>query len=255
MNDRPLKFRNIYILTLFCVTGLSFSTDSDAQPYIPTSKTNQVITHAYFTLSYDERHEQAEWVYYFLTPDRVRGTVPRSDKFREDEAIHNESARLSDYKGSGYDRGHLCPAADNKHAKVAMDESFLMSNMSPQEPSFNRGAWKRLEEQFREWAIQHEGLHVVTAGVLTDTLHTIGANRVSIPEYFYKIAYSAADTAMVGVLMANKKLTGSLTEYIVPVDSIEALTGIDFFPQLEDTLENKLEKEISLKKWIFTFWE
>ena len=188
-------------------------------------------------------------MYYYLSPERVKGTVPRSDRFRADVSVITGSAQLSDFKGSGYDRGHLCPAADNKHTKEAMLESFFMSNMSPQVPSFNRGIWKQSEEQFREWALEREGIYVVTAGVLSDTLETIGENRVSIPDYYYKIAYSPRDSVMVGFLLSNEGTKSDLKEFMVPVDSIETMTGIDFFPQLEDEMEERLEGGACREKW------
>ena len=96
-------------------------------------------------MSYLETHEQAEWVYYRLNSNLVSGNVKRSNNFREDKSIRTGSANLSDYKYSGYDRGHLAPAGDMKSSNTGMSESFFMSNISPQTPSFNRGGWKKLE--------------------------------------------------------------------------------------------------------------
>ena len=104
----------------------------------------QIVNHLGYSLSYNEKNEQASWVAYELTADQVRGTVKRKDSFRSDPLIKTGSASLSDYKGSGYDRGHLAPAADMKWSTTAMSESFFMSNMSPQLPGFNRGIWKKL---------------------------------------------------------------------------------------------------------------
>ena len=107
----------------------------------------QIIYHTGYTLSYNEKHEQANWVAYELTAQELAGTVKRKDSFKSDPMVKSESASLADYRKSGYDRGHLIPAADMKWSTTAMSESFYMSNMSPQSPSFNRGIWKKLESQ------------------------------------------------------------------------------------------------------------
>ena len=170
-----MKIKSIIILTII----LCISIASSAQDLLPTSTTGQIIQHTYYTLSYSEDHEQAEWVFYQLTPALVNGTTPRIDDFRPDPLVSTGSAQLSDYRGSGYDRGHLCPAADMKLNHTAMSETFFMSNMSPQVAGFNRGVWKKLEGLVRNWAITEGRLYVVTGGVLRPSDNSIGANRVS----------------------------------------------------------------------------
>ena len=112
----------------------------------------QQISHLGYTLSYNEKHEQASWVAYELTAGELRGTIARTDNFKADASVTTGSASLADYRGSGFDRGHLAPAADMKWSREVMSESFFMSNMSPQEPGFNRGIWKKLEGKVRDWA-------------------------------------------------------------------------------------------------------
>jgi len=130
-----MKIKSFTILTLF----LSLTFASSAQEFLPTSTTGQIVRHSYYTLSYSENNEQPEWVYYELTPALIRGKQSRTDDYREDSLISNISAQLEDYRGSGYDRGHLCPAGDMKLNLRAMSESFLLSNMSPQDRDFNAG--------------------------------------------------------------------------------------------------------------------
>ncbi|MDZ7792136.1 MAG: DNA/RNA non-specific endonuclease [Spirochaetia bacterium] len=123
------------------------------------------MRHTGYTLSYSEEHEQAEWVAYKLTIEELQGDVERTDNFREDKKVDTETASLSDYRGSGYDRGHLAPAADFSWSEEAMSDTFYLSNMSPQKPGFNRGIWRSLESQVREWAIRDKALLVVTGPV------------------------------------------------------------------------------------------
>jgi endonuclease G, mitochondrial len=235
--------------TLVLIALCSFSLFS--QEYLPKSG-GEIVKHKYYTLSYNEAHEQANWVHYKLNPAFLSGSTPRTDSFKSDPLVSTESATKSDYKGSGYDRGHLAPAADMKYNSLAMLESFYMSNMSPQNPSFNRGIWKRLESLVRGWGEKFE-IYVSTAGVLgSNNIGAIGKNRVTIPSKYYKVIYAPNKNIMIGFLLSNAKQSGSLYSYTVSVDKIESLTGIDFFSELPDNIEEELESKVVLENWDFT---
>ena len=212
----------------------------------------QIIHHNYYTLSYNEKHEQANWVAYKLTSNQVLGIFSRTDNFRVDPKVLTGSAMLSDYKGFGYDRGHLAPAADMKISKTSMSESFFMSNMSPQHPSFNRGIWKKLEEVVRSWAINEGTIYIATGPILEDDLSYIG-NHVSVPNYYYKVIldYSQPDIKGIGFILPNAKSNNSLINYVVSVDKVEQLTGIDFFTNLPDEIESKIESSYNISSWNF----
>ena len=204
-----------------------------------------------FSLLYNEPHEQASWVAYQLTRDETVSRFKRSDKFLVDPNIEFGSATNSDYLKSGYDRGHLAPAADMGWSYQAMTESFYYSNMSPQVPAFNRGIWKRLEEQVRDWAVAYDTLYVVTGPVLQVDLPQIGPNGVSVPKYYYKVVldYSEPGIKAIGFILPNSGSSESLQSFGVTVDSVEQLTGIDFFTRLNDEQETMLEKSICLSCW------
>ena len=225
-------------------------TESNKYSYLPHSE-GQLVHHNSYSLSYSEKHEQAYWVYYFLTSEMINGTVSRKNNFRVDEKINQGSATLSDYKSSGLDRGHLAPAADMKNSSISMSESFLFSNISPQAPSFNRGIWKKLESLIRSWVISEGNMHVVTGPILSDSLGTIGDNQVTIPNSFYKIIYCNKKEKMIGFIIPNKKSNNYIVNYVATIDSIETLTNIDFFSELDDTLEKKLESNVKLINWNF----
>ncbi len=237
----------LFFKILFCV-NISFSQNFD---YLPKSTTNQIVKHTYYSLSYSEENEQAEWVAYMITSGRTNGTLKRSDKFIPDPMITTKSAISNDYKKSGYDRGHLAPAADMKFDEIAMSECFYMSNMSPQLPGFNRGIWKKLEEKVRNWALTEDTLYIITAGVLTGIDKRIGENGVGVPKLFYKIILknSVNEKKAIAFCIPNQKSDKSIYEYIVNIDKIEELTGIDFFPNLSDKIENKLESQININLW------
>lgn len=242
-NQRYATMKKLYILLLLLTTQSLI-----AQNYLPQSR-GEVVEHTYYTLSYIEEHEQAEWVYYTLSPTSLTQRASRTDNFRADPKVSTLSATLEDYAGSGYDRGHLCPAASMAHNKVAMSESFYLSNMSPQHPSFNRGTWKKLEEHVRSLAMADSLLHVVTGAILTDSLGSIGQNGVTIPRYYYKALYSPKRGEMLGYVMENCKLDEALESYATTIDHIESLAGVDLFYELGDSVE-LLESRINLSNWV-----
>ena len=216
-----------------------------------TASGQQVVRHTAYSLLYSEEHEQALWVAYTLTKKETIAQFSRSDNFRPGPMIESESADDPDYEGSGFYRGHLAPAADMAWSAEAMSESFFYSNMSPQNPSFNRGIWKKLEEQIRSWAVVYDSVQVVTGPVLTADLSQIGPNRVSIPKYYYKaiLDYREGRQQAIGFVMANEKIIWPIRNYAVSIDSVEKITGIDFFEGLEGELEQKLESEICTDCW------
>lgn len=229
-----------------------FASTLQAQDLLPRGTDTVVVAHTHYSLSFISAHKQAEWVAYRLADSMIRGNAERSTAFRFDRRIPGGSARASDYRNSGYDKGHLCPAADMKWNAQAMAETFLMSNMSPQVPAFNRGIWKELEEKVREWTNDLKQIFVVTGPVLQDSLPVIGKRgRVSVPNAFYKIIYRATDStkSMIAFLLPNAAFTARLSSFIVTVDSVENRTGIDFFPILEDEEEKCLESRID-SAWV-----
>ncbi|WP_218597788.1 DNA/RNA non-specific endonuclease [Polaribacter sp. NJDZ03] len=223
------------------------------QYFLPTSTTNQVIHHQNYSLSYSEKHEQAEWVAYELKASDLSSTNYKRPYFEIDSAVKTKAAHWRNYKNSGYDKGHLCPAADRRFTKAAHDETFLTSNISPQEHQFNAGVWNRLEQKVRYWAKKNDGVFVITGGVLENNLKTIGSEAVSVPNQFYKVILDKTNgkIKMLAFLMPHKESKLPLYKFVVSVDKIEAKTGIDFFKELDDTIEEKLESSSSYKNWSF----
>lgn len=221
--------------------------------YLPSSTTRQLVQHPFYSLSYSEEHEQAEWVAYSLTANQVVTTKFKRPYFSKDKKVQTKSAHYKNYKDSGYDKGHLCPAGDRKFSKEAHDGTFLMSNVSPQEHEFNSGVWNRLEQKTRFWATKYDGIYVVTGGVLENNLPTIGTEKVAIPNQFYKIIldYTKPEVKAIAFLVPHKDSNSALYSFVTSVDNIEALTRIDFFPELPDEIEDKLEASSSYKQWSF----
>lgn len=225
----------------------------DDRTYLPTSF-GQVIHHNYYSLSYVEKYEQAEWTAYKMTEEMLRRpNVDRTNQFTPDDAVSTHSANHRDYINSGYSRGHLTPAGDMAFDTLAMRESFLMSNMSPQVKAFNNGVWKELEENIRDWTYHHGSLYIITGPIFSPNPKTIGKNnRIAIPDAFYKVVlhYEAKDTKVVAFIIPNKLSEARLESYSVSVDEVEDKTKLDFFnDMLNNEEEEKIEASMDLKPW------
>lgn len=214
-------------------------------------RSSQIIRHKGYTLSYNNEWRLANWVGYELTRDETDGPVERTDWFDEDPMVKGVKVRHADYTHSGFDRGHMAPAADMKWDKQAMVESFYMSNICPQVHALNAGLWNTLENRVRTWARRDSAIVVVCGPIVSREYMTIGENRVAVPEYFYKAIVSPYSTSPQGVafIMPNEDIDEPLYKYAVTIDSVETVTGIDFFYNLPDSLENYIEQNINLKSW------
>jgi endonuclease G len=221
--------------------------------FLPSSTTNQVVSHKYYTLSYHEEFEQAEWVAYELKKSFLKNSNFRRPFFIEDSKVITGSASWRNYKRSGFDKGHLCPAGDMEFSEEAYNDTFLTSNIAPQTHDFNNGVWNRLEQKVRYWADIYDGIYVVTGGVLNKDSQTIGKENVLVPKFFYKILldYNKGDFKMIAFLIPNQKSNKPLYSFVVSVDLVEKMTGIDFFPRLKDNVEHQLEKNSDYKNWSF----
>lgn len=221
----------------------------------------------YYSLCYRETYEQAEWSAECIKSSMLQKNATRSNDFRPDDKISTGSATLADYKSSGYDRGHLVPAADMSFDADAMSETFYMSNMSPQAPQFNRGIWVNLETQVRAWAQKFGKIYVVSGPVLNKSAQefpSIGKNQVSVPEFYYKVILApiykneedkntpedSESVMAIGFIIPNQKCEKEFWDYAVSIDEVENITNIDFFPQLEDSLEKQVESAFKLENWM-----
>ena len=222
---------------------------------------HQLRNFEHYSLCYRESYEQAEWSAYCLTEEELVKNAKRSDDFRSDPEITTGSATPADYKKSGYDRGHLSPAADFAFDEKAMSETFYMSNMSPQKGNLNRGLWKDLESKVREWAEIFGRVYVVSGPILEKPAaeyQSIGENQVAVPEFYYKVLLiplyedekdkaspeDAQNIMMMAFIFPNEKCEGTLDDYAVTVDEVESRTGLDFFAPLPDSIENEMEGKV-----------
>ncbi len=216
------------------------------------SSNGEVVRHHFYTLSYIEKYEQAEWVCYALTKEELRQpNVPRSDWFNPDPLISTKSASHSDYKGSGYTRGHLVPAGDMSFDQMAMEETFYMSNMSPQLRGFNNGIWRELEEQTRDWTYQNNEVMIVSGPIVNTNPKFFKKKHIAIPTAFYKIIVdtSQPEIKAIAFIIPHEVSTKPLSSYAVSVDHVEEMTGINFFKKYNVPSIEKIESSFNINKW------
>lgn len=224
-------------------------------PRLKEKRQEQVIKHEGYTVSYNSEYRIANWVAYELTATEAKSKkTERSNKFVSDPQVKGATAMNEDYTRSGYDRGHLAPAGDMKWSAKAMRESFYLSNICPQKPKLNRGIWKDLEEQCRLWALDNGSLLIVTGPVITGDMKRLGKNKVAIPKSFYKVLcyYTEKGYKGIGFLFENRDYkNNSLKSMVIPIDSVEKVTGIDFFPSIPDDQEKEMEATVDWSSWSF----
>ncbi len=207
------------------------------------SKDELYIKHTAYSLVYDKAHKQPVWVSYQLLASALKPNFSRTNKYIIDTLITTGTADNADYKYSGYDRGHLAPAADMSWNDTAMAESFYFSNISPQLPGFNRGIWKKLENKVRTWAKTYDCLYIATGAVCSHPAKSIGENSITIPTHFYKTVLIYNDTIQqgIGFMMPHANSKKDVFDYAVSIDSVENMANLDFYYKLPNRKERKIE--------------
>lgn len=222
--------------------------------FIPTKKSinsEQIIKRKAYTVSYNKDTRCPNWVAWYLSAAHADGEWARSNDFREDHEVPAPRATNDDYRGSKWSRGHMCPAGDNKWDADAMSETFLMSNVCPQDRNLNSGLWNRVEMDCRKWAKKYGGVHIVCGPLYYNKEHeVIGLNKVVVPEAFYKVILCLeGKPKAIGFIVKNNEGTKKKDQYVNSVDEVERITGFDFFPELPDDIENVVEAKVNLSDW------
>ena len=215
-------------------------------PVMSAKKQGQVIHRTGYTLAYDAKTRTPQWVAWELTKKETQGTVERSNDFQPDPDVKGAKVVTKDYSHSGYDRGHMAPAADMKWSKKAMMESFYMSNICPQDHNLNTSDWSELENKSRQWARRFGKVYIVCGPIYNGKRNEyIGDHRIKVPDAFFKVVLinEKKKQCAMGFYFENEAGERKLQEYLVPVDRLEQLTGMDFFSALPDNLEDRLEAE------------
>ena len=211
----------------------------------------QIKEYTGFTISFNKDNHTPNYVAWELLGEEVAYEVERSNNFWQDPDIEGCPAHR-DYSYSGYDRGHMCPAADQKWSVEAMNDCFVMANMCPQDHSLNAGAWNTLENKERQWA-QRDSAIMIVAGPIYDPQDTkrIGDIGVRVPSAFFKafLAPYIDQPRAIAFVYPNMSSPGNMQDYAMSIDELEEFLGYDFFASLPDEIENKVEASYSFKEW------
>ena len=218
-----------------------------------TDRPEQILIKKGFTVSYNHQTKTPNWVAWHLTKSHTKGANQRAyEKFTEDISVGEPRATDDDYYNSRYDRGHMCPAGDNKWDKQAMEQSFLFTNICPQNHGLNKYEWNDLEMLCREWAYQYGAVDIVCGPIYgtSGIRKTIGKHKVWVPDAFFKVVLCRQGKAKaIGFVFRNEGKKQTVADAVRSVDEIERLTGIDFFPELDDPTEEKIEATAKLSDW------
>ena len=247
------------VIALLSTLGLSSSMVPAAQGdasgiEIPVSKkkVSQTIRKRFaYTVSYNHDTRQPNWVAWSLTRAHASGKLKRGD-FEDDMDMPSPKGMKTDYYNSGYDRGHLCPAGDNKWNQKAMDECFLMTNMCPQTHALNAGVWNSIEQQCRTWAKKYGKVYIVCGPIFQNKQHRkLGKNKVVVPDAFFKVILrTGKNPQAIGFICRNQGATGlQKKDFVNSVDEVERITGYDFFSKLSDNIEKKIEAKADINQW------
>ena len=242
-----------YLTAIFSFLFL-YSLSSFAQEYLPAPANNraeQIIRRTAYTMSYNKDWTNCNWVYWRLTREHCYGKIKRNDqKFLPDEAVKGNKAQHEDYIQSGYDRGHMCPAGDNKWSKTAMNETFKLSNICPQRHNLNVGDWNDLEQACRYWAKSYGELLIVCGPVYYNNKVTkwLKKRKVGVPDAFFKcIVRLGKHPAGLAFLYENNGKHHEMNYYVKSIDNIERLTGLNFFSGIPN--ERQIESYSDLSQW------
>lgn len=204
-----------------------------------------------YLVSYNKDTKIPNWVAWQLTAEHTDGALKRMNNFHEDEDCPLPRATLQDYRGSGWSRGHMCPAGDNKWDSEAMYDSFSLVNACPQDSKLNSGLWNSIEMDCRKWARKFGEIYIVCGPVLMRREHhTIGDNEVVVPEAFFKVILCLTGKPKAfGFIVRNTEGNKKKDLYYNSIDDVERITGIDFFPALPDDIENEVEAKADINDW------
>lgn len=240
------------------VSSSDFSDDNYSDDYIPSKlydRSEEILYRYGHVISYNNTIRLPNWVYWELTDSRVNGNVKRMRNYSPDLNIKNGPiADNSDYRSTRYEKGHMCPAGDNKYSRKAMEDSFLLSNVCPQTHELNDGDWRILEEKCRTWAKRYKLLYIVCGPIIdkSASYEKIGENQIVVPDYYYKVILRplGKDSYQgVGFIFKNDQTSQKIRDYVVSIDEVEKYTGLDFFPSLPDDVEKYVESHVDLNAW------
>lgn len=233
------------------VTGIELL--EEAIPYTSQGdeKSSWRVARSAYVLSFNTKRGLANWVAYELTQAELEKVVPRYSGYREDRELKPFCLSSDSYRGSGYSRGHLAPSADMRFDSQAQEEAAYLGNLAPQSADFNNGIWNTLENRIRKWADRYGSIYVVTGPAYIEETGEYLDDWVSVPSHYFKalLVYVKNQWEGIGFLIPQHNFTSSIWAYAITLDSLQRVTGWDFFPLLPDSIEVKMENTITARVW------
>ena len=245
------------LLVLVLISLVSCAQKQEVKPEqicieLPTPiEGDTILRRLVYTVSYNKDTKCPNWVAWHLTAEHADGDCPRDNSYYEDIDVPTPRATNEDYRGSGWSKGHMCPAGDNKWSEQAMRESNLLTNICPQDRSLNSGGWNKIEQDCRRWAKKYGDVYIVCGPIFLNREHeTIGENKVVVPEAFFKVILCLqGEPKAIGFVIRNNEGKKKRDQFINTVDDVERITGYDFFPALPDSIENMVEANADISAW------
>lgn len=224
-------------------------------PVLADSIPSIILERYCYSVSYNKETRLPNWVMWKLTGEHVMKKKEGTwSEYREDlELPADIRATLEDYASSGYDRGHMCPGSDCNWSDVGRDETFLLSNMCPQNPNLNRGDWKEIEIACRKWAQEFGSVYIVCGPLfLKSQVHElIGPNQIPVPEAFFKVVLCPESPSPRGIGFICRNTDGNRKKdfYVNTIRQVERITGYRFFPNLDDSTKAAVYDMDNINDW------
>ncbi len=238
-----------------CWSGTYSGADIPDSLELPAYKsTEDVIRHEAYVTCYNHKTLCPDWVAWELTSDETRGHLSRDGyNFSWEPDTERPKSAREDYSNSGWDKGHMAPAADMNWSDQTMKECFYLSNICPQDHEMNSGDWEYIESACRRFARQYGKVWIVCGPIYDSTPYrTIGRDKVAIPDRFFKamlIRKQDGQYSAIAFVMPNKAEHHDPYYYKRTVDEVEAIIGRDLFPNLPDEVEETVESRVISGDW------
>lgn len=239
----------------YCSNNVQPVSSNLTEVRINSHYSNVIKRYAAMTVNFNYSYKVPNCVSYVLTSDMIDITNGpnaehrRNYKFYADPSVRG-CPEWYEYRGSGYDRGHMAPANDMRWSRQSMSDCFLMTNICPQDHDLNGGSWNKLELKIHDWAKRHGKIIVATGPIFNGNSRRIGQNNdIVVPAGFFKVVLDPGRNRAIGFIYENHEGGGGVARHACSVDEVERITGHDFFSALPDNVENAIESNYNFNQW------
>lgn len=239
--------RKIHLLIFFIVASSALFSQKLELPF-----SSSFDYHNGYSFEYSREYKQSKWVAYQLIGANTQEKTQPEVQFYNDPKLPSGALNSEDFHQRVYPPGHLKPSGDARADKNEMHDAYYYANVCPMQPTFDQEIWRILENTVRGWSLIFDTIYVATGPAFKKKSDSVGIHKVAVPDYFYKVllVQNGIDMQMIGFVLPNIDVRYDYLKNPVSVDSVERLTGIDFFYQLPDYLEQDLETQVNPDFWM-----